>query len=601
MPKNWQVAPVAPTEIKAKFPELSPVVLQLLYNRGLDSQEKVDEFLNPDYEQDLHDPFLFKDMKKAVKRIMAAVKKGEKILVHGDYDADGVSSSAVMTSVLQKLIEKFRPEEAIHELPLQIYIPHREKEGYGLNVEAVKGFIKDKINLIITVDCGIANAAEINLCNQAGIDVIVTDHHSQPLELPQSFALIDPKVEKEKYPFRELAGAGVAFKVAQALIKEAKKLDDQENWEGLEKWLLDLVAIGTVADCSPLLGENRTLVKYGLVVLNKTPRLGLQALFLKAAIGGNNRINGGLKDYLPTKAGWLNTYSIAFQISPRLNAAGRLGHANTAYRLLITTDRSEAEDMADLLNQTNSQRQVLTDRLTEEVRQKVETSLKTEKLLFALGKDWPLGVIGLVAGKIMDQYNRPVIVASENDGEIVGSGRSLPAFNVIEALQQLDYLFANYGGHPAACGFTLKDKNDLAKFKKEIQQSANKNLVDKDLTKALLVEAVVDLEEVTWSLYDSLNNMEPFGDSNPRPKFLVQSVEVEALEPVGKDNLHLRLLVKQKNGLLRKFIGFGIMPEHNNKIKKGDRVDIVFDVGVNEWNGNRELQLKVIDLEKKDE
>jgi len=589
---KWQLQPAVPDEFKQRFPELHPVVAQLMYQRGLTTQEAIDEFLHPDYEQDLHDPFLFRQMQTAVERIFAAVTKGETIAVHGDYDADGVTSSVVMVSVLEQLRTLFGPSN----MPaVEIFIPHREKEGYGLRPTTVEYFAEKKVTLVITVDCGIASVAEIVLAKERGIDVIVTDHHQALQEIPAAVAVIDAHVPGETYPFTGLAGVGVAFKMAQALAREGKKRQPDFNWEGFEKWLLDAVAIGTVADVMPLLGENRTLVKYGLVVLNKTPRLGLRALLFKAGIGNGGGSNG-TRDKLPKQG--LNAYSIAFQIGPRLNAAGRMDHANTAYKLLLTNEMTEAEALSDSIQQSNTARQTLTDSIMIAARQQL-TEQGQERLLVAIGENWPIGVLGLVANKLCEQFAKPVLVISQVDNQVAGSGRSVARFDIAAPLAQLGQYLERYGGHRAACGFGLKTGVLLADFVAAFRTIADPLLVGEAAEPVLEIDAALTLEDASWALYDELEKFEPFGEKNTRPKFLLTKMPLAAIEPLGKDGKHVRLIVKQTNGMLRKLIAFG----QSGAVagwRPGDTIDAVVDLGVNEWNGNRELQLKVLQAKRAD-
>ncbi len=588
MAKQWRVAPTVPAEWRSRWPELSPAVAQLLYNRGITTPEAVDEFLSPDYEHHIHDPFLFRDMTKAVERIFAAIAAGEKIIVHGDYDADGVTSSAVMMTALQKLQEHFGPK-GIDPKQLDIFIPHREKEGYGLRPETVDYFVEQQAKLVITVDCGVASVAEVALCNQRGIDVIITDHHQQLLEVPAAVAIINPAVDGETYPFRGLSGVGVAFKVVQALFRHAKQQQPEESWEGYEKWLLDLVAIGTVADVMPLLGENRTLVKYGLVVLNKTPRVGLKALLFKAGIEGNGN---GNRDLLPKRG--LNSYSIAFQIAPRINAAGRMDHANTAYRLLMTADPAEAETLSDEIQQSNVNRQLLTDTIVAEAKRMLDADRDTP-LLAVVGENWPIGVLGLVASRLAEQSGKPVIVGTVAAGTIAASGRSGPNFDLTIPLKELEGYFSRYGGHRAAGGFALKDINDWAVVKQKFIASAAAATATGTATPILEIDAVMTLEQADWALVDDLEKFEPFGEKNGRPRFGLQRVPVEGVEPLGRDGRHLKLLLKQANGVVRKLVAFGSTADFHH-LKRGDLVDVVVELGINEWNGNRELQLKVVDV-----
>lgn len=558
---QWQVQDKISDSDTNKFPEINPIILQLLYNREITTQEQIDSFLTLDYGQDQHDPFLFKDMEKACQRIEEAVKNQENILVHGDYDADGVCSSSLMVTTLKKLGAK----------NLDIYIPHRETEGYGLNKKTVDYLVEKNINLVITVDCGIANKEEISLAKQKNIDVIVTDHHAQPLELPtDAYALINPQLENAEYPEKELSGAGVAFKVAQALIKR------NDLGEAFEKWLLDLVAISMVTDCINLIGESRALTFFGLKVLQQTLRPGLREL-VKAA---GKELEG------------LNTHSIGFQIGPRLNAAGRMDHANTAYQLLMTEDTQKAQELSLKLNQTNTQRQTLTEKIMQEVETQVQEQIK-EKIFFIQGQDWPLGVVGLVAGKVADKHYRPTLIFTQNQGELTGSGRSIPQFNMIEAIKKEEGFFSRYGGHSQACGFTLDSQANFEEFKKNFKKLAEQELADQKLEKKLLIEAEIKLSEIDWDLISELDKFEPFGEGNPHPLFISRNLKITDCQPVGAQAKHLRLMVQGEGDVSRKMIGFGF---GDADVKIGDSIDVVYEIGVNQWNGSQEIQLKVEDL-----
>ncbi|MFA6410609.1 MAG: single-stranded-DNA-specific exonuclease RecJ [Candidatus Buchananbacteria bacterium] len=565
--KRWQVSQSITEEFINKFPELNPIILQLLFNRQLTSQEAIDQFLNPDYAQNIFDPFLFMDMEKAVSRILEAVAKKQSIVVYGDYDADGVSSSAILMEVLKNLGAK-----------VDIYIPYRETEGYGLNKEAAKELVKKKVDLLITVDCGISNKAEIEILNQGKIDVIVTDHHHEPPVLPNAFAIINPHLAKEKYPYKNLAGCGVAFKVAQAIMQRQKSYEVNQLPEGFEKWLLDLVAIGTIADLQPLLGENRVLVKYGLIVLQKTKRLGLLKMIEK----------------MSSKLTQIDERVVGWQICPRLNAAGRLNHASSAYELLITEDANEAERLALELNQTNQQRQQLTDRINQQARE-ILGEVKDEKILIAVGDGWPTGVVGLVAGRLTDEYSRPSLIISRYNNEIIGSGRSIADFNIIEAIEKNNQFLSRYGGHAQAAGFTLKDEANLQKFIEAMKKSAESQLAGKKIAPLLKIDAEVKLEDVNWALFEELEKFIPYGEGNYKPRFLASDLTIADLQTLGNDGKHLRLMVNHKTAAIRKTIGF-CFGNWCEKLKKGDRVDLVFEVDINEWNGNRELQLKIVDL-----
>ena len=573
MTKKWQLAKKAPQELKDKFPELTPVVLQLLYNRDLKTQEQIDEFLNPDYSQDLHDPFLFKDMEKAVERIFQARDKREKICVHGDYDGDGITATAVMTTALKNI--GFKDEN------LSIYIPHRMTEGYGINPKTIKYLVKEKVDLIITVDCGISNKKEITDAVEAGLDVIITDHHHEPLERPdKALAIINPSLKDSGYPFPYLSGCGVAFKVSQALFAKAKKEKPDINWEAKEKWIMDLVAIGTVGDIMPLLGENRTLVKYGLVVLQKTKRVGLQQLIAKAGSEGE----------------LLDTYHIGFQIVPRLNAAGRLEHGNVSYSLLMTDSETEAKKLAVKLDQTNSKRQKLTEKITKEAKKKLGQITDDQFLLITSGEDWPMGIVGLVAGRIAEEYNRPTMIISENKEGIIGSGRSIPKFNMIEAVQQADKLLKKFGGHAQACGFELKDKKSLKAFQDQMESIAKKQLKPAELQPMLEIDAELPIDQANWELFSALEQFPPYGEEAQDPKFVSKKVKITEIKTVGKNNDHLKFKV-EAGQTKRQVIGFRF-GDWAKKLDVGDEIDLVYNLTINEWNGRRDLELKAVDLRK---
>ncbi|MFA5128496.1 MAG: single-stranded-DNA-specific exonuclease RecJ [Patescibacteria group bacterium] len=569
---KWKIAEQINGEFKNKFPEIDPVILQLLANRGIKTQEQIDEFLYPDYSQDIHDPYLFLDMEKAVERIFLALEKKEKIIVHGDYDADGVCSALVVVSTLLAM-----------GADVQVYLPHRELEGYGLNMQTVEELGKNGVNLIITTDCGISNRLEIKRAAELGIDVIITDHHAEPPNLPEAaFAIIDPHLSREKYPFRDLAGAGVAFKLVQAILKspQFKFGGLQFDPEAFEKWLLDLVAIATITDIMPLLGENRTLVKHGLLVLNKTQRIGLKKLVESLGLNKN-------KD--------LDAKNVAFQIGPRLNAAGRIDHANQAYELLKIDDVVEVQNLVDALNKTNEGRQGLSERVMAEAKAQIGEDIGEQKVLFAKGDGWPVGIVGLVAGKIAENFWRPTFIMTEREEDIMGSGRSIPEFDITEGLHEAKDFLSHYGGHAGACGFTLKNKKDLKKFEKILKKFVEQKLSGLELVPTLNIDAEVRLEKINWELFELLEKFAPFGKANERPRYLGREFTVESFESVGTNGNHLRTNLSQGNGVRKKFIGF-CFGEWCRKLKVGDKIDVVFEVDVNEWNGNRELQMKIIDL-----
>jgi len=605
MQKRWLINKKYSKKFAKEFPELSPIILQLLWDRGIKDQTLVDEFFNPDYEQDIHDPYLMKDMDKAVKRIFKALESNERITIYGDYDVDGITSSAVLVSMLIEMksvisqIERKKSKKFI-----DIYIPDRELEGYGLNGEAVKEIYKKKTSLIITVDCGISSFKSAEIVKKLGMDIIITDHHHVPDKIPEALAVVNPKQKDCSYPFKELAGVGVAFKVAQALIVNLEKYDlkkskkPQELTVGFEKWLLDLVALGTVADCVNLTGENRTLVKYGLLVINKTKRIGIKKLIEMS--GTKIRENGNVKE-----AKTIDTTSISFMLAPRLNAAGRMDHANVSYELLNSESESEAEELALKLEKNNQNRQRITEKAMTEIKQRIGKYKKLPKIIVELDTSWRIGIVGLVAGRLADEYSRPFLVLQEKDDQSAGSGRSIPEFNLIEAIEKCKEMLISFGGHSQAAGLKIENK-DLKKFKKKIEEIADKILKEEDLVPSIEIDYKVEHDQINWQLIDEIEKFKPFGQGNKKPLFVAKKLEVHEVRAVGNDKAHLKLCFKAilKDGTVKHFpaIAFRLgklaseMPDGKSGLRWGDIVDVVFQLEINEWNGNRELQMNVLDL-----
>lgn len=590
MPKKWIVLPPPPEEFNKRHPELPPIVGRLLWNRHLRTQKQIDEFLNPDYLGDLHDPFLFKDMAKAVAIIFAAIDTDKSITVHGDYDADGVCSAAVLVNALKKLGAK----------KVGVFIPHREIDGYGLNNNTVNYLKNNGTNLIITCDCGVSNFGEVTLAKELGMQVIITDHHVVPEKLPPADAIIHHLVPGETYPDKGMAGCGVAFKLVQGLLHEHQKthktLADGQTHESYEKWQLDLVTLATIGDMVPLFGESRTLVRYGLTVLNKTKNIGIKKLL---------RVAGVVDENGKAKRGAFDAHTVGFQLVPRLNAAGRMDHANSAFALLTTEDEAEAEKLALQLNKNNTDRQKITEQMVGQARAQIkQTGQENNKIIFVLGEKWPTGILGLVAGKLKDEYYKPVLVMSLVDGEINGSGRSIAEFDVIKTLQKNEQFFSKFGGHPQACGFSLKSPEVLEEFKTVLLKRAEEILAGFELIPQIDIDTEINLEDVDWRLYDLLQKFEPFGQGNEEPKYLASGLTVMEISPVGQDGKHLRLLVKHNTHLVKKTIGFGLGDIHRHpddwkvNLHPGDKIDMVFKISVNEWNGNRELELSIEDIKK---
>jgi single-stranded-DNA-specific exonuclease len=570
MQKIWKINKSAPKEFLEKFPELSRMTLQLLWDRNLRTQKAIDEFFSPDYDEDLHDPFLLKDITKTLKRIEKAAKNHEKVAIFADYDADGICGAVILTEIFKIL--GIYPE---------VYIPDRNKEGYGLNLKAIEEIAKKEVKLVLTIDCGITDFEEVKLANKLGMNVIIVDHHEVPKKLPQALAIINPKQKGDKYPFKELAATGVAFKLVQAFLK-TKKMPVSK-----EKWLLDLVAIATVTDSMLLLGENRTLVRYGLIVLSQTKRIGLKELMKIARI--KPIFNPQTFDTN------LNTYTLGYILGPRLNAASRIDHGTVAYRLLIASSEEEAKEIAQQLEEKNQERQRTMERILKEARNRVLEHPKNKKIIFEGDETWIAGIIGLVAQKLTDEFWRPCFVYQKMKDYSTGSVRGVPGFSVIDALNHCQKLLIEYGGHQGAAGFKVLNK-DLKELENLLEKIGNKEIKTEELIPYLNIDAEVEANNLDWRAFQEINNFAPFGEGNSAPLFLLRGAKVSGIKSVGRNNGHLKLSLEKEP---KKFqaIGFGLAGVCGN-IKLGDKVDAVFELIANEWNGTKELQLKIVDLRK---
>lgn len=589
---QWHLKPKPSEDFINKFPEYSPLVIQLLHQRGISSQEQIDEFFNPDYGSDLHDPYLMSGMKKAVERIIKAVDKKEKIIVYSDYDCDGVCGAVILTSFFRKVGADF-----------EIYIPDREKEGYGLNKQALEYLKNKSANLIITVDCGITNLDEANLAKKYGIDVIITDHHQVPEKLPKACAVIDPHQKGDVYPFKYLSGAAVAFKLAVALSQRFNSISNSVGdifHSGWEKWLLDLAALATVTDLMPLLGENRALVKYGLVVLAQTRRIGLRELMKKAGLV-NHKIritsfesNG--ENLTRHEVLGLDTSSLGFVLGPRLNAAGRMDHANLAYELLITESLEEAEKLTEKLDKKNRERQNLVDKIVKDIEARLGKISGEQMIIFEISDSWPTGVAGLAAGRLTEKYWRPSFVGCKiNDRQSNFSIRSVRGLNIIEPLTHCAQFFEQFGGHKMAAGFRILNKN-IEDAKKCLNDFIKTKISKENLIPSIDVDIEASLNDLNWGFYDQICLFAPFGMANPRPKILVKNIEIVGMDTVGQNKKHLRMKIKSpKDGKIIKAIGFNL-GERISELEIGKKIDLVCELIADEWNGNRELQLKIIDL-----
>jgi len=569
-----------PDDTLSALSDYHPLVVQLLYNRGLTEKKAIKAFLDPNPENHIHNCSDFRHIDEAVETIVRHIKAGNRITVYGDYDADGVTASALMVETLGTL-----------HAQADVYIPDRTSEGYGLNREAVKYIAERGSKLIITVDTGIRNKPEVAYARELGLDVIVTDHHMPPdkeSELPQC-PILNPLLKDETYPFKCLAGVGVAFKLMEALVKKANLPSDVQD-KLIERGL-DLLAIGTIADCVSLFGENRAIAKKALAAMADSKRIGLQELVSAAKIN--------------TKGLPMNSWNIGFQIAPRLNAAGRMDHANTAYELMITKDRSEAAKLAKELNERNIERQKNTQEISDEVEEQIkhEEPGKIIIAVYPLDKDkeekvWNEGVIGLVASRICEKYHKPALVITKGNEGYKGSGRSIEEFNIIEGLEQASDHLDKYGGHPAACGFSLQTEK-VDDFIRKMKQIAEEKLKGVDLQPKLKIEAELDLAEVNEELVGEIEAFEPHGQENDKPKFLSKGVSIMDIQHMGADGQHLKLRLKSEKSGFISALGFG-QSQRWQDLQIGDKIDIVYFLEMNHFNGRSDPQLKIIDIRPAD-
>ncbi len=545
-------------KVKEKGFKINSLIKVLLANRGIKTRKEIEEFLNPKLENVTVKSVGIdnKNLKKAIVRIKLAIKNKEQIVVFGDYDVDGICGTAILWETLNSMGAKVMP-----------YIPHRIDEGYGLSQRGIENLKLKIVNckLIITVDNGIVANKAVDFANEMGIDVIITDHHVPSKKLPDALAIVHTT---------KLCGTGVAYILSQEIRKilNTKYLIHNTH--------LELVALATVADLVPLKGANRTLLKFGLEALKKTKRVGLLELFKEAGLEKKS----------------IGVYEIGHMIAPRLNAMGRLEYAMDSLRLICTNNQKRAEELAKLLGSTNKERQDLTLETVLHAKQAIKNKKQeTRKLIFISHKTYEQGVIGLVAGKLVEQFYRPAIVVSIGEKISRASARSISGFNIIEFIREHSSFLVDAGGHPMAAGFTV-ETTKLVKLQEILEDRAELILNENLLTRSLRIDCELPLSFIDIKLYESLQKLAPFGMGNPEPTFISRNVAVEDMRLVGAEGKHLKLKIKdQKSNIPLDGIGFGM---GGAKIHIGDKVNIVYVIDENEWNGNKRLQLKIRDLRK---
>jgi len=546
---------------------LHHITKKLLAQRGFKTADQVKKFFSPDY-LDLYDPTLISGIEPAGKRIFQAIKKKQKILIYGDYDADGITAVVLLYDVLVKLGANV----------VGTYIPDRNKEGYGLNREAIDFIVKEYgPNLIITVDCGIGDVDEVAYASDLAIDVIITDHHIVPEKVPKKAILVNPKINPSYPGSVDLAGVGVAFKLSYYLYKilSPERVDEL-------KWLLDLVAIGTVADCVPLIGENRILVKFGLIVLQKTKRIGLQEMLKVARLV--------IDEKNPP-----NAWNIAFQIAPRLNAAGRMDHADLTVKLLLEKRRDQARIMALELEEKNNQRQKMAEVILSEVEERL--AKKEKSLIIAeSGTNWPIGMLGVVAGKLAEKHCLPTFLFREKENLMIGSGRSVEGINIVDVVSKIQHDTLRFGGHAMAMGLKVK-KEKFSIFINKLENLIGREIDENKPDDVLYYDAELEMEEIDWDLYYEIKKFEPFGEGNNEPIFFLRNAQVEEVCVVGNNGKHIKFYFCDKKNKNRRLEGiFFRQGSLFEKIEKRSFIDIIFKLRASQWSGTQKLELHLIDI-----
>lgn len=537
---------------------ISELLSAILVNRNITDKKDIDVFLNPT-RKDFHNPYLMPDMEQAVDRILMAIDKKEKVIIYGDYDVDGITSITV--------IKKFLKERG---LDVGYYIPNRLDEGYGLNKEAVEKIANEGYTLIITVDCGISGIEEIKYAYEKGMEVIVTDHHEPLEELPKCVAVIDCKRKDNKYPFKNLAGCGVVFKLTQA-ISQKLNLDEKEYLK-----YLDIVCVGTISDIVPLVDENRVIAKLGLKLVEQTRNPGLKALLVAS----------GYKE--------VNSNTVSFGIAPRINACGRIGKEEEALKLFLTENIVEAGNITDKLNKYNRERQEIEKRIFEEALSKIEKQHLDQNNVIVVGSEnWHHGVIGIVASKITELYFKPSILICFEGNEGKGSGRSIPGFDLHEALCESSEYLEKYGGHEMAVGLSLKKEN-FQKFADKFEEIAKKAHTE-EIESVINIDVEITLKDVNIETVESLKALEPFGEANKLPVFIYKNLKIDSIRALSEGK-HLKLTLKDGNTIING-IGFN-MGKYAEEFRISDKIDVLGVLEINSFNGRDTIQINMRDIRK---
>jgi len=558
MQKNWNILSSDNSVVTAlaKALNVSEIVGHLLVLRGITTYDEAKLFFRPEITH-LHDPFLMKDMQKAVDRIQTAITNGEKVLVYGDYDVDGTTSVAMMYSFLKKQVKE-----------IEYYIPCRYEEGYGISLKGIDYAKENNFALIIALDCGIRAVNQVDYANEKGVNFIICDHHNPGEKVPDAVAILNPKHPDCNYPYKELSGCGVGFKLIQAFCQK-NEIDFSEIIE-----YLDLLTVSIGADIVPMTGENRVFSFYGLQQINTNPRVGLKALMEVA----NKTKNVTITD-------------VVFGVAPRINAAGRIEHAKKAVEILVETDFTKAKLFADKIEENNITRRSLDQSITKEALEMID---QKKKSTVVHSKNWHKGVVGIVASRLIENHYKPTIVLAEKDGILTGSARSVHDFDLYSAIAKCAYLCEKFGGHKYAAGLSIKKEN-LAQFIDEFEKAVSESITEDQLTPKINIDKVIDIDEVDDKLYRIIKQFSPFGPKNLSPIFVSKAVVDNGYgKQVGADRTHLRINAKRSNDSIAG-IGFG-MGDFFENIKDNQTFDMCYSIDENEWNGRKTLQLRLRDL-----
>lgn len=559
--KKWTLkhkGKVKETELSKKI-NISPEISQILNNRGINDEKDAEIFMNPSLEY-LRDPFLMKDMKKATERIKKAIENKERIYIYGDYDVDGVSSTSILYIYFKSI-----------DYPVKYYIPNRLEEGYGINEDAIRKISNDGCDLIITVDCGITSVNEVGLANELGIDVIITDHHECQSDVPDAYAIVNPKQDDCNYPFDMLCGCGVAFKMIQALT-------DEEEFKRSMFDYLEVVTLATICDIVPLIDENRIIVKNGLKLMKEGKNLGLRELIKVCGIETSK----------------IGSSHIGYSVGPRINASGRLGHSYLGVQLFTTDLEDEAKEIANILEAKNIERQMIESKMYKEAEDVISSSenYKDDKVLVVAKEGWQHGIIGIVASKLTEKYYKPTILLTIEDGEATGSARSIKGFSIFDALVSCKDLMNKFGGHEQAAGLALNAEN-IEELRKRVNKIADYNLNKDDLIENIKVEYELEEESATLDLVDNLHKLEPFGLSNPSPRFIMRDLLLTNIYKMGKNKQHLKLICENEKSY--ECVGFNMAYLAEN-FQEGDKIDVLFQVDENNFNNDRKVQFLLKDI-----